>query len=169
MKNIPKAIYFNHGSESTPWGEKIQRLSEIGRAKGFGIESINYMGIEDPEERVNVLLDSPASQVEQLILVGSSMGGYVATVASKTLQPQGLFLLAPAFYIENYHIQEPHPYARLTTIVHGWQDEEIPVENSIKYAKKYNKELHILQDSHRLIQQIELISSLFSMFLEQIE
>jgi alpha/beta superfamily hydrolase len=168
MNKTPKAIYFNHGSESTPWGEKIQRLSEVGIAKGFAIESINYIGIEDPEERVKMLSTSSASQVQKLVLVGSSMGGYVAAVASKILQPQGLFLLAPAFYIEDYQIQEPHPYARYVALVHGWQDEEVPVENSIKYAQKHNAQLYILQDSHRLIQQIGLIASLFSMFLDQI-
>jgi esterase/lipase len=168
MNKISKAIYFNHGSGSTPWGEKIQRLSEVGMAKGFAIESINYIGVEDPEERVKMLLNSPASQFENLVLVGSSMGGYVAAVASKALQPQGLFLLAPAFYMEDYKIQEPWPYARYITLIHGWQDAEVPVENSIKYAQKYNAQLYILQDSHRLIQQIELITSLFSMFLDQI-
>jgi alpha/beta superfamily hydrolase len=169
MKNITKAIYFNHGSESTPWGEKIQRLSEVGKEKGFAIESINYMGVENPEKRVSMLLNSLNNKFEQLVLVGSSMGGYVATVASKVLQPQGLFLLAPAFYIEDYQIQEPYPYAKFTTIVHGWQDEEIPVESSIKFAKKYNAQLHILQDSHRLLQQIGIITSLFSIFLDQIQ
>jgi esterase/lipase len=168
MDKISKAIYFNHGSGSTPWGEKIQRLSKVGMSKGFAIESINYIGVEDPEERVKLLLNSSASQIENLVLVGSSMGGYVAAVASKALRPQGLFLLAPAFYMEDYQIQEPYPYARCIALVHGWEDAEVPVENSIKYAQKYNVQLHILHDSHRLIQQIEFITSLFSMFLDQI-
>jgi len=168
MKPISRAIYFNHGSDSTPWGEKIQRLAEVGREKGFAVESINYMGINSPDERVNILLNSPYGQFQQLILVGSSTGGYVATVASKTLRPQGLFLLAPAFYMDGFQIQDPQPYAKYTTLVHGWQDEVIPVENSIKFAQKHNAQLYILQDSHRLIKQTELLTSLFSIFLDQI-
>ena len=168
MKKNSRAIYFNHGSESTPWGEKIQELSEVGKEKGFAVESINYTGINDPDERVNVLLNSPCRQIEQLVLVGSSMGGYVATVASKILQPHGLFLMAPAFYMDGFQIQDPQPYSRYTALVHGWQDEVIPVENSIKFAQKHNAQLYILQDSHRLINQKEIVTSLFSIFLDQI-
>ena len=141
MKTISQAIYFNHGSDSTPWGEKVQRLSEVGREKGFAIESIDYTGINDPDERVNMLLNSQCTQVQQLILVGSSMGGYVATIASRMLQPRGLFLLAPAFYMDGFQIQDPQPYAEYTTVIHGWQDKVIPVENSIRFSQKHNTNL----------------------------
>ena len=44
---------------------------------------------------------------ERLILVGSSMGGYVSTVASVSLKPAGLFLMAPAFYMPIGREQNP--------------------------------------------------------------
>ena len=39
------------------------------------------------------------------------------------------------------------------TIVHGWRDDVIPVENSVRYAKQYNAALHILDGDHRLVDE----------------
>ena len=60
--------------------------------------------MDDPELRVKKLLSHELSAHDQLFLVGSSMGGYVSTVASEALSAKGhdvkgLFLLAPAFYL----------------------------------------------------------------------
>ena len=37
---------------------------------------------------------------DQLVLVGSSMGGHVATAAAEQVGAAGLFVLAPAYYME---------------------------------------------------------------------
>ena len=169
MSSISKVICFNHGGKSEPWGEKFRYLAEIGKSKGFAVESIDYTDISNPDRRVEKLVDSFPMSIEQLILVGSSMGGYVAAVASEKLHPAGLFLLAPAFFISDYAIQCPTPYSNLTTLVHGWKDEVIPVENSIRFAKYFDAQLHILNDGHRLLRSIPIIPSLFSVFLEQID
>jgi alpha-beta hydrolase superfamily lysophospholipase len=42
------------------------------------------------------------SDYDEIVLMGSSMGAYVATVAAETIKPSGLFLLAPAFYLPGY-------------------------------------------------------------------
>jgi surfactin synthase thioesterase subunit len=159
-------VYFNHGKESGPWGIKIQRLAQVARVKGFEVASPDYSGIMDPEIRVRMLLASPASKAENLILVGSSMGGYVAAVASDALRPEGLFLMAPALNIPGYVFQMPAPYARVTTIVHAWEDEIIPVEDSIHFAQQYKADLHLVHGDHRLISQLPFIAHIFSFFLD---
>lgn len=163
------SVTFNRGQESGPWGSKIQRLAQVAKIRNYSVQSIDYRGIMDPQERVEMLLASTASQADNLVLVGSSMGGYVAAAASGILQPKGLFLLAPALYMSDYPQLEPEPVADKIAILHGWQDEVIPIENSIRYARKYKAQLHILPDGHRLIGDLELIADLFALFLEQLE
>jgi predicted esterase len=161
------AVYFNHGKESGPWGDKITRLAEIARGRGYEIESLDYQGM-DAEARVAKLLDSDARAAHPLILVGSSMGSYVATAASASLRPRGLFLLAPAFYLPGFAVQEPIPHADFVALIHGWNDELIPYENSIRYADKFKTTLHLVDSDHRLSSQLPLIASLFDAFLTQV-
>lgn len=161
------AVYFNHGKESGPWGDKITRLADVARGRGFDVESLDYSGM-DAEARVVKLLDSDARAARPLILVGSSLGSYVAAVASASLQPRGLFLLAPAFYLPDFAIQEAIPHADFVTLVHGWNDELIPFENSIRYARKFKATLHLVESDHRLSSQLPLIALLFEAFLAQV-
>ena len=35
-------VVFSHGQESGPWGSKIAAMSEIARAEGFEVESVDY-------------------------------------------------------------------------------------------------------------------------------
>jgi predicted esterase len=161
------AVYFNHGKESGPWGDKITRLADVARGRGFDVESLDYSGM-DADSRVAKLLDSDARAAHPLILVGSSMGAYVAAVASASLRPRGLFLLAPAFYLPDFTVQEPVPHADVVTLIHGWDDELIPFENSIRYAKKFKATLHLVESDHHLSSQLPLIASLFEGFLAQL-
>ena len=50
-------VCFSHGQESGPWGSKIKRLAKVAERCGFAVESIDYRGIGDPDERVAKLLD----------------------------------------------------------------------------------------------------------------
>lgn len=161
-------VYFNHGKESGPWGDKITRLAESARKRGFHVESLDYRGIDDPSARVAKLLESEARTAKPLVLVGSSMGAYVAAAASASLRPRGLFLLAPAFYIPLFPIQEPVPHADFVALVHGWNDDVIPFENSVRYAHKFKAALHLVDSDHRLSSQLALIERLFEGFLDQI-
>ena len=173
MSTTPGTVYFNHGMESGPWGSKIKRLAEIAKQKGFAVESPDYRDLPDADPRVERLLASEAAQAERLILVGSSMGGYVATVASAVLKPRGLFLMAPAFYMPGYAEQNPVPHAPVVSIVHGWGDDVIPVEHSIRFARQFSAatrlELHIIEDDHRLSAELDFVAILFARFLDQVQ
>jgi len=165
MKNC---VYFAHGKESGPWGTKIQHLAAVAKEKGFEVESPDYSHEMDPEKRVEQLLALKPLASENLVLVGSSMGGYVSTVASQILKPKGLFLLAPAFYIPGYTHQSPVPNAELVQIIHGWHDDVVPPEHSIRFAQAHNVHLQLLNSDHRLTSVISLIEKLFGLFLEEV-
>ena len=76
-------VIFSHGKESGPWGSKIQRLAEIARRAGCDVDSIDYTDTFDPDLRVERLLERLKSEPDSVLLVGSSMGGYVALVAAE--------------------------------------------------------------------------------------
>ena len=161
-------VCFNHGKESGPWGDKITRLADVARRHSYTVESVDYTGISDPTLRVQKLLETDSGRARPLLLVGSSMGSYVAAVASASLRPSGLFLLAPAFYIPGFPVQEPIPHAEIVALVHGWKDELIPPENSIRYARRFEAALHLVDSDPRLSSQLPLIESLFESFLNQL-
>ena len=74
-------------------------------------------GAGEADRRVGQLLSTSLPEHSKLILVRSSMGGYVSNVASTRLKVDGLFLLAPAFYLNGYGNQEPIPHTQTSMIV----------------------------------------------------
>ena len=159
------AVYFSHGQESGPWGTKIRSMAETVRALGCRAESVDYQGIADPGARVDKLLAACAGLDEPLLLVGSSMGGYVATAAASALGARGLFVLAPAYYMDGFDAPTPSAPDMPITIVHGWRDEVVPVANSIRYAEQCRATLHVLDGDHRLTDNIDEINQLLTQFL----
>jgi predicted esterase YcpF (UPF0227 family) len=84
-------VVFSHGKDSEPWGSKIAAMAEIAREEGFHVESVDYRGIDDPQARVTRLLAFCKDLRGSLVLVGSSMGGYVSVAGSSLLQARGMF------------------------------------------------------------------------------
>ena len=159
-------IYFFHGSLSSPKSTKIQHLKPILESLGFTVETPDHSQIRSADDRVADMLSRDNLPVGNCILFGSSMGGYVATVLSQHLKPSGLFLLAPAFYLPSYQNQNPIPHADKTSIIHAWQDDIVPVENSIRFAKEYHATLHLVDGTHALRENITTITDLLTLFLE---
>ena len=91
-------VVFSHGQESGPWGTKIRAMADLAKSVGCQVESIDYQGIADPTERVDKLIAECAAIDDTLLLVGSSMGGHVASAAAARVNAAGLFVLAPAYY-----------------------------------------------------------------------
>lgn len=161
-------VYFAHGKESGPWGTKISRLAQVAREKGFAVESPDYSRTLDPDERVEMLLKLKPAASRHLVLAGSSMGGYVSTIASSRLKVKGLFLLAPAFFKTGYKHSVPTPYAAKVAIVHGRDDDVIPAENSIRFAQDHKAELYLLAGDHRLLDVLPQVEKIFARFLDDI-
>lgn len=159
-------VVFSHGQESGPWGTKIRAMSEVATKMGCRTDSIDYQGIADPTVRVEKLMRECSGIDDQLVLVGSSMGGHVATAAADALQAVGLFVLAPAYYMEGYEDLTPPAPATPTCIVHGWHDDIVPVENSIRFAKQCSATLHLVDGDHRLTDNISEINEYLLQFLK---
>jgi len=159
-------VIFSHGQESGPWGTKIQAMSDVAKSIGCETDSIDYQGIADPTDRVNKLVAECRDIDDRLVLVGSSMGGHVATAAAASLKAAGLFVLAPAYFMEGYENLTPAAPDIPICIVHGWDDDIVPVENSIRFAAACKAELHILESDHRLTANIDEINYYLKRFVE---
>jgi len=159
-------VIFSHGQESGPWGTKIQAMADRVKSMGCVADSIDYQGIADPTDRVNKLIAECGDIDDQLVLVGSSMGGHVATAAAASLQAAGLFVLAPAYFVKGYEDLTPSAPDIPICIVHGWNDDIVPVENSIRFAAACKAELHILDSDHRLTANIDEINYYLKGFIE---
>ncbi len=150
-------VVFSHGKETGPNGRKITQLREIAEQAGAQTISVDYTKTMQPEDRVQILLTTELPAYDHLILVGSSMGGYVSTRASEQLKPDGLVLMAPAFGMVDYPVPYPIPSTSNVAVVHGWQDEVIPVGNVIAWAKQHQLRLQLVNDDHSLHQEVATV------------
>lgn len=167
-KNYLVLVVFAHGKESGPWGSKIKHLAAIAERLGAQVISLDYSDLADPDVRVARLLGFELPVHDRLILVGSSMGGYVSCVASATLQPAGVFLMAPAIGISGYVVKKPKPITPLLSIVMGWLDDVIPTQNVIEFAQSQQADLHMLDADHRLDGVLQEVGYLFERFLHRV-
>ncbi|WP_372371076.1 YqiA/YcfP family alpha/beta fold hydrolase [Candidatus Uabimicrobium sp. HlEnr_7] len=162
-------VYFSHGKESGPWGTKISRLAEISKEYSFSVESPDYSFTKNGDERVVHFMENIYdNKYQKVVLVGSSMGGYLATVVSQRIEALGLFLLAPALYMPGYSCQKYKSQAAKISVVHGWNDTIIPVENSMRFAQKHHCDLHVIDGDHRLVGVLDEIEKLYRNFLDLI-
>lgn len=165
---VKPAVIFSHGQESGPWGTKIQAMAAAVRALGCRAESVDYQGIADPSARVRKLVRECRGITEPLLLVGSSMGGHVATAAAAEVGAVGLFVLAPAYYVPEWEDLTPAAPKIPIVIVHGWRDDVVPCDNSIRFARACRATLHLLDGDHRLTDNIDEIAGYLIRFIEQL-
>lgn len=162
-------VCFAHGQESGPWGTKIRALAEVARQGGHAVESLDYQGITNPLARARKLTSWCRAQQSPAILVGSSMGGYVALAAASDAGAAGLFLMAPALYVPGYEqIPVPPPPSCRITIVHGWQDDVLPWSGSTRYGELSGARVLLVPDDHRLVADLPGLCRVFRLFLEEL-
>jgi alpha/beta superfamily hydrolase len=143
-------------------------MAEVARQRGWSVESLDYQGMADADARVRLLVDWCSSQPAAPVLVGSSMGGFVALRAAAETAAAGLFLLAPALYVAGYREMLPAVVPRCPiTIVHGWHDDVIPWQDSVKFAAGQASRLLLVSADHRLTAALDEISNLFGRFLDE--
>jgi pimeloyl-ACP methyl ester carboxylesterase len=160
-------VHFMHGKESGPGGSKIAALAAVARTHGWDVACLDYSHTVDPAERLDQLRQACVDVRGPLLLVGSSMGGWVAAEAATHVGAHGVCLLAPALYVPGYPTQAPQVPAMHTEIVHGWSDGVIPCEHSIRFARLRQCTLHLVQGDHRLNAGIPLLCELFDAFLSR--
>jgi len=160
-------IHFIHGKESGPSGSKLTALSSVARGVGWEVNSLDYSHTSEPATRLEHLVRTCSCEARPLLLVGSSMGGWVAAEAASRLGAHGLFLMAPAVFMPGYPSQAPLVPGERTEIVHGWDDGVIPYEHAVRFARLRKCSLHLVQGNHRLSGQIPLLCELFAAFLKR--
>jgi len=158
-------VVFSHGQEGSPWGRKISALADTARSEGYEPESVDYRGVDSPRERLARLMEFCQGLQGDLVLVGSSIGGYVSIAAASLLHARGVFLLAPAIYLEGLPELRKGVLDCPAAIVHGWRDDVVPFEDSARFAREYGASLHLVDDDHRLHGQLRFIRYLFEYFL----
>ena len=163
-------VCFSHGQDSGPWGTKIKTLAELAQGVGWEVESLDYQGMADPLARVEKCVAWCRQQPSPAVLYGSSMGGYVATAAASRVGAHGLFLLAPALHMPGYEAYMPDPLPDCPTmIVHGWRDDIVPHEGSIRYGRDTGASVMLLDGDHRLTASLAVINRLFRDFLADLD
>lgn len=166
MTDVPSCrLLWCHGSLSSPWGTKSLALADVAGEFGLTMEGPDFSDLAAPDERVERLLAILAEDDRPAILAGSSMGGYVAAAASMHARVPALFLLAPAFYLPGYAVHVFPSLPGRVTVVHGWDDDVVPVDNAIRFARTHKATLHVLADGHRLEKSTETLCVQFARFL----
>lgn len=161
-------IHFVHGKESGPWGSKIKYLAGIVKDMGYDVDSLDYSSTFDPKRRVDMLIKS-CQERPATYLVGSSMGGWVALEASTKMALKGVFLLAPAVYMNDYPPITDKIDGSKMEVIHGWHDSLIPYQNAVRLAKETQCTLHLVNDEHRLVNSLDLIGDFLAAFLKRRE
>ncbi|PXF64533.1 alpha/beta hydrolase [Kangiella spongicola] len=157
-------VIFSHGKVSGPKGNRIQALSKVCEEQGFDVESLDYRRLHT-NERVTKLNNYLMNLSRPYILVGTSMGGYVSAVAGLSNDPMGIFLISPAVYMDGYAEADLERLECPVTVVHGWQDDIVPVENVIRFAQAAKADLHVFDGGHRLREKLDETESCFAQFL----
>ena len=169
-----KHVIFSHGKESGPFGRKIRRLIEVAEQQGLGTTSVDYRECADADARIALLRDTIARlQVPpaDIVLVGSSMGGYVSVAVANEVPVAGLFLMAPALWMpaEEYTVQSYAPMARRIEVTHGFGDDIVPYQNSVRFAAAHRgTTLHLVDDDHRLGASHDFLAVQFVRFLSEL-
>lgn len=162
-------VVFSHGKESGPWGTKIRALANVALDAGFTVDSVDYQGIDAPAARVAKLVAAGRLAAGPLVLVGSSLGGHVCTAAAAALSVRGVFLMAPAFFMPGYESLTPAVPDCLVEIAHGWHDDIVPVDNSLRWARQAAVTLHLLDTEHRMTSVLPELERLFAAFLARLD
>jgi pimeloyl-ACP methyl ester carboxylesterase len=164
-------VIFSHGHLSSPQSRKIQVLAPVAEALGLETLAIDYTDLQDdPHGRVERLHGLIEGEAEPPVLVGSSLGGLVSRAAAETHPVAGLFLMAPALYMEDRIpggvVRECYePRCSKITVVHGWGDDICPWEGSVRFARDHQASLHLIAADHRLEGALPRISLLLEAFL----
>ena len=147
-----KIIYL-HGLESTSQSGKARQFAE----KFPGMVTPDFKGsFEERMKQLNPIL----GRKKNWVIIGSSFGGLMGTVftCEHPTQVRKLILLAPALlrdqfasYLNLETVSVP------TTIVHGTEDDVVPLEPVREIAEKLFADLtyHVVNDGHRLHKAFE--------------
>ncbi|MBK04279.1 MAG: hypothetical protein CL920_08220 [Deltaproteobacteria bacterium] len=151
-------VVFCHGLESAPHGRKYQALKEA----GVDVVAPDFQGM-DLNQRVEKLVTFLDELDVLPVLVGSSYGGITAVLAAQLLDARGktvpaMVLCAPALGRKEPPVTDVvFRYVAPTVVIHGTQDDVVPIEGSRQYKETVGCTLHEVEDGHRLAASVDLI------------
>ncbi|TYC55485.1 alpha/beta hydrolase [Marinobacter sp. BW6] len=170
MTDTPIHVFLSHGLESGPGSTKIQAMkAEAETFPNIKAHAVDHRSSKDPATRLEQMREAMAqcgANPEHTILAGSSMGGWVCAQTSSETPVLGCFLLAPALAMERYPQSSPTIQARHKQIIHGWDDDVVPVAPVLDLARKQGLPILVLPDGHRLEKSVERVVSEFSDFIQ---
>lgn len=171
MNNSITHVFLSHGLESGPGGTKVQALKTLAESfENVQAHAIDHRSTKDPAVRLTQMQDAIAASgadPRNIILAGSSMGGWVCAQTSALTPVRGCFLLAPALALKGYPQSSPAIQAEHVQIIHGWDDDVVPPMPVIELAQLQALPALILADDHRLSNSLERISEEFQAFLSR--
>jgi esterase/lipase len=159
-------VLFLHGLESSPQGPKVLHLQQN---PSFEVQApaldtqpvMAFLKRGGPEAELPPLLESSVRIASEALarfaphaVVGSSFGGAIALMlAHREVWAGPLVLLAPA---SRAKVHLPARHGRVV-IVHGRQDETVPVDDSVQLAARSPTEvvLWLVDDDHRLSKSLK--------------
>ncbi|AZT85749.1 alpha/beta hydrolase [Marinobacter sp. NP-4(2019)] len=162
-------VFLSHGLESGPGSTKIQAMKEAAESfPGVTAVAVDHRSSKDPATRLTQMrqaMEEANAVPERTILAGSSMGGWVCAQTSSEQPVLGCFLLAPALAMPRYPQSSPIIQAAHTQIIHGWDDDVVPVMPVIALAEQQKLPILMVPDGHRLENSLERVVSEFRQFL----
>ena len=146
-------IIYLHGLESTSQSGKARQFAE----KFPGMVTPDFTG--SFEERM-AQLKPILSRKKNWTIIGSSFGGLMGTVftCEHPTQVRKLVLLAPALLRDHFAAYlDLEPVSVPTVIVHGTEDDVVPLEPVRELAEKLFTDLtyYVVNDGHRLHKAFE--------------
>jgi pimeloyl-ACP methyl ester carboxylesterase len=142
-----REVLFCHGLESGPQGSKYRALCDA----GYQVIAPDCRG-KSLRERVDIVV--PLMRELRPYVVGSSYGGITAVLAGMRagVELPGIVLCAPALERDEEPNTDPTTLALVgpTIIIHGVQDDVIPIDVSRRYAARTGAKLIEVHDGHRL-------------------
>ncbi len=143
----PGRLVYIHGRESDSNSGKAVLFREMFP----GMVTPDFKGSFDERMR---LLEKILSNQSGWTLVGSSLGGLMATVFTLEHEEQvrKLVLLAPALAQNIAPLPKPGPISVPTILIHGTQDTVVPIEPVRAIAEELfsNLTMYAVEDDHRL-------------------
>ncbi len=150
----PTRLIFLHGLESSSQGEKAVLL----RSLFPGISTPDFTGslAERMAQLYSILGDKTGWTI-----IGSSFGGLIGALftCQHPGQVRKLILLAPALSLPEFAEHLPAPVDVPTIIIHGTQDEVVPLVPVRALAERVFRNLNyrIVDDDHRLMKTAQEI------------
>ncbi len=134
-------VLFLHGKESGPHGSKYKALVKA----GFAVTSPDLQELDLPD-RVRVVESILTREVFDVV-VGSSLGGATAILASQSYPVPAMVLCAPAVgFLDNQDLKFPTK----CMVLQGKGDAIVPHQDVLNFCLAWDLSLTTVQDDHRL-------------------